>query len=55
MYAPSESGAYANPPVAVTPANVFPGFAGEVRIATGDFNGDGVPDTVLVTGPGGRR
>src|SRR5206468_3746120 len=33
-------------------AGVFPGFAGDVRAATGDFNGDGVEDTVLVTGPG---
>jgi hypothetical protein len=32
--------------------NPFPGFAGDVRAATGDFNGDGVTDTVLVTGPG---
>jgi len=30
----------------------FPGFNGDVRAATGDFNGDGVADTVLVTGPG---
>jgi autotransporter-associated beta strand protein len=30
----------------------FPGFGGEVRVARGDFNGDGVQDTVLVTGPG---
>jgi hypothetical protein len=31
---------------------VFGGFAGEVRSATGDFDGDGVQDTVLITGPG---
>lgn len=37
---------------ASTPAGVFPGFAGDVRTAVGDVNGDGVPDTVLVTGPG---
>jgi uncharacterized delta-60 repeat protein len=35
-----------------SPINPFPGFAGDVRSASGDFNGDGVPDTVLVTGPG---
>jgi len=29
-----------------------PGFAGDVRVATGDCNGDGVQDTVMVTGPG---
>ncbi|WP_145244069.1 delta-60 repeat domain-containing protein [Urbifossiella limnaea] len=36
---------------AATPI-VFPGFAGAVRVATGDVNGDGVDDTVLATGPG---
>jgi hypothetical protein len=34
------------------PIAPFAGFAGEVRAASGDFNGDGIPDTVLVTGPG---
>src|SRR5262249_4576943 len=34
------------------PIALFPGFAGEVRAATGDFNGDRVQDTVLMTGPG---
>src|SRR5262249_19010597 len=52
VYAPNESGAYANPPGLVIPPNIFPGLLGEVRTATGDFNGDGVADTVLVTGPG---
>jgi hypothetical protein len=28
-------------------------FRGGVRVATGDFNGDGVPDVVTVPGPGG--
>jgi hypothetical protein len=52
VYAPGASGTYANPPTRTTPAGVFPGFSGEVRTATGDFNGDGFEDTVLVTGPG---
>ena len=30
-----------------------PGFTGGVRVATADFNGDGVPDVVTATGPGG--
>jgi hypothetical protein len=52
VYAPDASGQYANPPTATTPSGLFPGFAGDVRVASGDFNADGVPDTVLVTGPG---
>jgi uncharacterized protein (TIGR03118 family) len=36
-----------------SPLAVFSGFAGPVRAATGDVDGDGTPDTVLVTGPGG--
>ena len=31
----------------------FPGFTGAVRVATADFNGDGVADVVAGTGPGG--
>ncbi len=31
----------------------FPGFTGELRVATGDVNGDGVPDLVVGAGPGG--
>ncbi len=30
----------------------FPGYRGEVRVATGDFNGDGVTDYAFSTGPG---
>jgi hypothetical protein len=52
VYAPSSAGVYANPPTRQILATVFAGFAGDVRTATGDFNGDGTEDTVLVTGPG---
>jgi hypothetical protein len=52
VYAPSPAGVYTNPPTRQILATVFPGFAGDVRTATGDFNGDGTEDTVLVTGPG---
>jgi hypothetical protein len=31
----------------------FPGFKGEIRVATADFNGDGVPDIVVGAGAGG--
>jgi hypothetical protein len=31
----------------------FPGFTGELRVATGDVNNDGVPDVVIGAGPGG--
>jgi hypothetical protein len=33
-------------------ANVFGGFAGGVRVASADFNSDGIADLVLGTGPG---
>jgi hypothetical protein len=35
------------------PAAAAPGFAGEARVATADLTGDGVPDTVVGSGPGG--
>ena len=44
------TGQYGAP--ASTPAGVFPGYAGAVRVAVGDVNGDGTPDTTLITGPG---
>jgi uncharacterized protein (TIGR03118 family) len=36
-----------------SPLTPFTGFAGPVRSTTADVNGDGIPDTILVTGPGG--
>jgi hypothetical protein len=30
----------------------FPGYSGEIRVATGDINGDGSPDVVVGGGPG---
>ncbi|HJZ56402.1 MAG TPA: TIGR03118 family protein, partial [Gemmataceae bacterium] len=35
-----------------SPLTPFAGFTGTVRAATGDVNGDGVADTIVVTGPG---
>jgi hypothetical protein len=54
LFTPVTAGQYANPPKATTPASVFGGFAGDVRTATGDFDADGVLDTVMITGPGIR-
>lgn len=31
----------------------FPQFGGEVRMATGDFNGDGIPEVIAAPGKGG--
>jgi hypothetical protein len=35
-----------------TALNPFPGFAGVVRSTTADVDGDGIADTIAVTGPG---
>ena len=32
--------------------NPFPGFTGQVEVASGDVNGDGVPDIITAEGPG---
>jgi len=37
---------------AAATANPFVDFSGHFRTATGDVNGDGIPDTILVTGQG---
>jgi hypothetical protein len=44
------SNQFANPPAGA--ASVFAGYASDIRVATGDFNGDGFADTAMVTGPG---
>ena len=33
--------------------NVFPGFTGSIHVATGDINGDGIPDRIAGAGAGG--
>lgn len=49
-FSPNAAGTFGSP--FRTPANLFPGFAGNVRSAVADVNGDGFEDAILVTGPG---
>jgi hypothetical protein len=50
VFVPDAAGQYpATPAASLVP---FPGFAGQVRTTQADVDGDGFPDTVLVTGPG---
>ncbi|MBY0512282.1 MAG: hypothetical protein K2P78_00010 [Gemmataceae bacterium] len=49
-YAPLGTGIYALSPAFSTAP--FAGFAGNVRTAVADVNGDGVQDTVVASGPG---
>jgi uncharacterized delta-60 repeat protein len=56
VYAPIAPGQYDNPPVRTAPTDLFARFPNEtitedVRTATGDVNGDGFEDTILLTGP----
>jgi uncharacterized delta-60 repeat protein/uncharacterized repeat protein (TIGR01451 family) len=50
VFVPDAVGEYpANPSATLAP---FSGFAGQVRTAQADVDGDGTADTILVTGPG---
>jgi len=40
------------PAVATVNFNPFPGFSGQVNVASGDVNGDGVPDIITAEGAG---
>src|SRR5207249_2895064 len=51
VYSPTADGSGYNQAATLAP---FGRFFGTVRTATGDVNGDGYEDTVLVTGPGTR-
>jgi uncharacterized repeat protein (TIGR01451 family) len=50
VFAPGATGQYPTTPVATL--SPFGGIAANVRSATGDVNGDGFADLILVTGPG---
>jgi hypothetical protein len=39
--------------IATSKIQPFAGYTGEIRVATADFNGDGVPDVAVAAGPGG--
>jgi hypothetical protein len=50
VFTPAADGQF-NPTPAAT-LTPFAGFTGNVRTASADVNGDGIADTILVTGPG---
>jgi hypothetical protein len=50
VFVPNAAGQYPTNPTATFVS--FPGFTGTVRAASADVDGDGFPDTILVTGPG---
>jgi hypothetical protein len=50
---PGDAGLFDASGTPMADLQAFPGFAGGVRAAAADFNGDGVADVVAGTGPGG--
>jgi len=50
LFDPNAAGTYATTPTATV--NPFAGLGVLVRSAVGDVNGDGIDDTIVVTGPG---
>ncbi|HEX4610737.1 MAG TPA: VCBS repeat-containing protein [Urbifossiella sp.] len=50
LFTPAAGGTFPSAPTATVAP--FGSLTGNVRTATGDVNGDGIPDTILVTGPG---
>ncbi|HEX4608297.1 MAG TPA: VCBS repeat-containing protein, partial [Urbifossiella sp.] len=50
LFAPGTGGQYPSTPTATL--SPFGAIGSNVRTATGDVDGDGTPDTILVTGPG---
>ncbi|HXD85432.1 MAG TPA: putative Ig domain-containing protein [Urbifossiella sp.] len=49
LYSPNASGAFGSPIGTIS----MPGITGaDIRATTGDVDGDGIPDTIMVTGPG---